>query len=425
MTPERIGRYRVTGVIGAGGFATVLRAEDDRLDDQVALKVLAENHSLDPDVRDRFLSEGRVLRRIDSPHVVRALDLGETDRQQPYLVLELADRGDLATRVDRLRAEGWRPSVDDLLAVTEPLVAALEAVHRAGVVHRDLSPANTLLRSTLAPEPGAGTSPLVAADERLVLADLGLSKDLARSSGLTVAGGTEGFRPPEQRGAPSTVDARADLWSLSALAVWLLAGEAPTDQKRGRQLLRTTDLPAGAVDVLVRGLADDPKRRQPDVATWSEALRTALVPPAPEPTDDAPRSSTPSSRVGVRHLAIALVVGVVLGAAIVAWPRGEATETTVVDGVVTVTATDDDLVAALTGPETVVAGDTATFTADVEGASGIAWLTPEGTVVADSPTLDVLTSTPGGATITLVATAPGDRQVRATHRLLVADADDR
>ena len=110
MTPDRIGRYRVTGVVGAGGFATVLRAEDERLEDEVAVKVLAENHSLDPDVRDRFLSEGRVLRRIDSPHVVRVLDLGETDRQQPYLVLELADRGDLATRVEGLRATGGGPA---------------------------------------------------------------------------------------------------------------------------------------------------------------------------------------------------------------------------------------------------------------------------------------------------------------------------
>ena len=129
-----------------------------------------------------------------------------------------------------------------MLAVAEPMTAALEAVHRAGVVHRDLSPANVLLRSTLAPDVGAGTSPLVAADERLVLADLGLSKDLARSSGLTVAGGTEGFRPPEQRGGPTTVDARADLWSLSALTVWLLAGEAPTDRGHADRLLRATDL---------------------------------------------------------------------------------------------------------------------------------------------------------------------------------------
>ena len=160
------------------------------------------------------------------------------------------------------------------------MTAALEAVHRAGVVHRDLSPANVLLRSTLAPDVGAGTSPLVAADERLVLADLGLSKDLARSSGLTVAGGTEGFRPPEQRGGPTTVDARADLWSLSALMVWSLTGEAPTDRRHADRLLRATDLGAPAREVLLTGLADEPARRQGDVTTGpiSSARRCARRP---------------------------------------------------------------------------------------------------------------------------------------------------
>ena len=68
-TPRHIGRYRLEQVIGTGGFATVHRAVDERLDDTVAVKVLADNHSLDPDIRERFLSEGRILRRIDSHHV--------------------------------------------------------------------------------------------------------------------------------------------------------------------------------------------------------------------------------------------------------------------------------------------------------------------------------------------------------------------
>jgi hypothetical protein len=423
VTPDRIGRYRVTGVVGAGGFATVLRAEDERLEDEVALKVLAENHSLDPDVRDRFLSEGRVLRRIDSPHVVRVLDLGETDRQQPYLVLELADRGDLATRVARLRGDGWRPGAADVLAIAEPMTAALEAVHRAGVVHRDLSPANVLLRSTLAPDAGAGTSPLVAADERLVLADLGLSKDLARSSGLTLAGGTEGFRPPEQRGGPTTVDARADLWSLSALVVWLLAGEAPTDRRHAERLLRTTDLDAPAREVLVTGLADEPARRQRDVTTWATQLRAALRPPTPD-TGDGAEAGTSSRRWQLRwsHLAGAILVGVLLGGAAVALTGGgDDPVTTVTDGTVEVTATDGDLQVTLTGPESVTAGQTATFQAVASGQAGVAWITPEGTVVAGTTSLDVATSSAGGATVTVVATAAGGREVRASHRLAVVD----
>jgi DNA replication protein DnaC/tRNA A-37 threonylcarbamoyl transferase component Bud32 len=231
---QRIGRYQIQGVLGTGAFATVYRAKDERLDDTVAVKLLAENHSLSLEIRRRFLTEGKALRRIDSPHVIRVHDLGETDGQQPYLVLEHADRGTLTHRTDELRDQGWDPTTADILAVAGPLAEALEAVHTADLVHRDLNPGNVLLttrgtRSLRIPAP-----PLVRADERLVLADLGLVKDLALNSGFTSAGGTEGFRPPELRSGPARIDARADLWSLSALIVWLITGLPPRDRPAAR-----------------------------------------------------------------------------------------------------------------------------------------------------------------------------------------------
>ncbi|MCM3660730.1 protein kinase [Georgenia satyanarayanai] len=145
MTVERIGRYRLEGVIGVGSFVTVHRAIDERLEDVVVLKVLAENHSLNPEVRERFIAEGRSLRRVSSPHVVAVHDIGETDRQQPYLVLEHADRGTLAGRVAELRGHGWTAGRQDVLAVARSLAAAVGAVHAGGLVHRDLSPGNILL----------------------------------------------------------------------------------------------------------------------------------------------------------------------------------------------------------------------------------------------------------------------------------------
>jgi hypothetical protein len=141
----RIGRYRVESVLGTGAFATVYQAVDERLGDTVAVKVLAENHSPDPEIRKRFLTEGRVLRRIDSPHVLDVHDLGQTDRHQPFLVLEYASRGTLAQRARDLGAQGWRPTFADVLAVARPLAHALDAIHRAGVVHRDVNPGNVLL----------------------------------------------------------------------------------------------------------------------------------------------------------------------------------------------------------------------------------------------------------------------------------------
>ena len=89
----RLAHYHVGEAIGAGSYATVHRAVDERLNDTVAIKILAENHSLNPEIRERFIAQGRSLRRVGGGHVVTVYDVGESDRFQPYLVLEFADRG--------------------------------------------------------------------------------------------------------------------------------------------------------------------------------------------------------------------------------------------------------------------------------------------------------------------------------------------
>ena len=299
----RIGRYRIEAVVGTGTFATVYRAFDERLEDVVAVKVLAENHSLDPEIRMRFLTEGRVLRRITSPDVVRVHDLGETERQQPYLVLEYGSRGTLAQRVRDLRATGWQPDAADLRAVAEPLARALDAMHAAGIIHRDVNPANVLLTTR-----GAGSqapaSSVVRSDERLVLADLGLCKDLARNSGYTSGGGTEGFRAPELRGGPAIIDRRADLWSLSAVMAWLATGSPPTD---GAAAFGLSGVAGDLGRVLGRGLADDPATRQPDALTWLSEVEAGLgLPVHPVSPSDAwsPRPVTrPTRSWRTRHSA--------------------------------------------------------------------------------------------------------------------------
>jgi len=282
----RIGRFRVEAVIGTGAFATVYRAVDDRLDDVVAVKLLADNHSLDPEIRKRFLTEGRVLRRIASPYVVTVYDLGETERQQPYLVLEHASRGTLAQRVHELRASGWRPGPGDLWAVAEPLARALATLHAAGIVHRDVNPANILLTT----RGGSGVGAVVRADERLVLSDLGLCKDLALHSGHTSGGGTEGFRAPELRGGPAIIDHRADLWSLSAVMTWLATGLPPDVRPPGAG----GGLPPGLAGALARGLADDPSARHPDAQTWLSEVEAALGQPTLAPRHRPPPPPAPA-----------------------------------------------------------------------------------------------------------------------------------
>lgn len=461
--PERIGRYRLLDVSGTGTFATVHRAEDERLGDVVAIKVLAENHSLDPEVRERFLREGRALRRIASPHVIAVHDLGETERQQPYLVMQYADRGTLAQRVAARRNAGWVPTPGDVRAIAGALAEAIAATHRAHIVHRDLSPNNVLIRSL----PAAGEAsvpspvlplPLIGADEQLVLADLGLCKDLARHSGLTAAGGTDGFRPPEQRRGSGFVAPAADLWSLSALITWLITGEAPSDEQGVTGRVVAAGLPAALGTALNTGLATDPGDRPPDADQWFMAIGTALRPPAEEDRrgdddDAAPGSDAevaaggagPGSNVEVAagvadwrrwlgaattdrrwHLGVAgAVVAIMVLVAVLVLPLGGGVQRTeLTDGQVLLERTAGDVTLGLAGPSEVVEGQRAVFLARTEGFVVSVWVAPDGVTLIDQPTLSFATGSPGSATVQLVGVTIDGEVVRIEHNLRVRQADD-
>lgn len=260
----KIDRYRIIDPIGSGGFATVYRAHDERLGSEVALKILAENHSLVPDFRERFISEAQHLRRVDSYWVASIFDLGETDTGQPYMVLELADRGDLETRVNNVWDKGKSLQREDLLVLTETLAHSLSAIHAADLVHRDVTPGNVLVRHNgLRPAPWSGRT-LLDRGERLLLSDLGYAKDLRAASGITSGGGTAGFAAPEQSGEMTQVDTRADVYGATAVLVWAATGS------RDEQALS---------DVARIGLAEDPADRFEDISTWNSAVHAALTGP--------------------------------------------------------------------------------------------------------------------------------------------------
>ncbi|WP_022872013.1 serine/threonine-protein kinase [Nesterenkonia alba] len=476
---EQLGRYRLEEVIGVGSFATVHRAVDEVLDDTVVVKILAENHSLNPEIRERFLTEGRTLRRVDSPGVVSIHDIGESDRQQPYLVLQYADRGTLAERLRRLWDSGWRARPEDLLALARPLAEAVSAVHRAQLVHRDLSPGNLLLTTDAsaldsttehpsrehqpaehqwpahqrpgdsidpddrapgstayddAPAPQTGTlgePRLIRRGERLLLADLGMCKDLAMNSGLTVSGGTAGFRPPEQS-APGLVDTRADIWAMSAVLRW--AG-------------RDAEVPEAFHTAIARGMHPDPGQRQPDAATWLQEIDHALSPPPPRtaapPTPGAstpahtasPGAAGPSPQRG--GAAAGSVPGG--GAHNPPRPRSRALRVVVLAGVV-VLALSVGLVAGLfvpdqgsppeqadgasvsiDGPEELTVGEEAVFTAETEDVESWVWVLPTGDYIATDPDVTLTPSAPGQAQITLRGQAPDGTELETTHTFRVTE----
>ncbi|MEM7274504.1 MAG: protein kinase [Actinomycetota bacterium] len=262
---HRIDGYRIVAPIGVGGSASVYRAVHESTGDQVAIKVLADNHSLVPRLRRRFLDQVALLAAIDSPAVARIFQHGETESGQPYLVLELADRGDLRHRLEELRARGLAPGVEDVEVLARHLAASLGALHQAGIVHRDVSPGNVLIAGARPDDktPGGdrdGTIILGAA-ERFLLADLGLAKDLAHRSGLTVGAGTRGFAAPEQRDVVTVVDHRADVYGATALIRWFVE-----DTALAEQLTRFFNT----------GLATDPDDRPATMTGWLAQLQAAL-----------------------------------------------------------------------------------------------------------------------------------------------------
>jgi hypothetical protein len=269
-------------------------AHDEHLDSPVAIKVLADNWAGDLHIHQRFVEEGRFLRKVESPHVVTVYDAGELEDDRPYLVMAYADQGTLA---DRLELTSLTPG--ETLAVIDQVGKGLTALHDRGVLHRDVKPANVLFRSV---EDAHG--PQVVA----MVGDLGLGKAMDMSSRLTMVGGTPTYVAPEQARGEG-LDARADQFSLAALSYVLLTGRQPFSHTS----LSAAEDPAPpepmgldnpeAEAVVLRGLARDRDDRFPDVRSFTSALVAAMgghvqdaprtwVPVEPDPTREGSRGAT-------------------------------------------------------------------------------------------------------------------------------------
>ena len=412
----KLGHYRLVAPIGTGGFATVYRAVDERLDADVAVKVLAENHALDIDVRERFITEAQLLRRLCDPSVVTVYDIGETERGQPFIVLGHADRGDLRSRVMELRGAGRRPSQADLLVVAETLAAALGRVHEAGLVHRDVTPDNLLITST--GRTGEAASGLLAGDERLQLGDLGLAKDLMASSGFTVGAGTHGFSAPEQRSGMSRVDARADVYGASAVMFWLVAGTTPADDVPSRtRALAEAGIPRPMAGAVAQGLATNPADRFETIADWYRRLTEGCHPEQLETSSDGPDEAPPPAapRARARRWLTPAIVAIVALVAIGGtwWALGERAKpsvTRLADGRVKVERRAGDLQGAVFGPATASVGQRLTFEAAAAGAVSLRWVAPDGQL-HEGNSLVVNAMRPGSGRVSLLVS---DGQGRST-----------
>jgi len=294
---SRIAGYRPEQRIGVGGMAMVFRARDERLGRLVALKILTPELAADNQFRQRFIRESQTAAAVDHPNIIPVFEAGEADGVL-FLAMRYVPGGDVRSLLNQ--AGSLSPA--HVAAIISPVASALDAAHAAGLVHRDVKPANILVDT----QPGR--------PDHVYLADFGLSKGRMTSVTMTNTGqsmGTPAYMAPEQIEG-RTVDGRTDQYSLACAAFELLAGKPPFPRDQDMAVIyahlsapppaltsRRPGLPAAIDNVLARALAKTPDHRYASCREFADDLRRALgfAPYDEGPT--APEASHPVTQISV------------------------------------------------------------------------------------------------------------------------------
>ncbi|MBA2537044.1 MAG: serine/threonine protein kinase [Actinobacteria bacterium] len=272
------GRYTVGRLLGRGGMAAVYLAQDGDLERPVAIKVLSDQYAYDDEFADRFRREAQTAAKLAHPNIVQVYDTGE-DEGRLYIVMKYIEGEGL----DEILAREGRLEVDTVLGLADQACAGLQYAHEQRVVHRDVKPANLLLRQ----------------DGTLKIADFGIAR-AGEATQLTQVGtilGTLNYLAPEQaRG--DDVSTQADIYSLGAVLYELFTGEPPRRFENVAQLATlgeeaprpvrelAPDVPAAAEAAVMRCLARNPAYRPASAAELADELRgeaTASAPTIPLP----------------------------------------------------------------------------------------------------------------------------------------------
>ena len=312
MAGERFGPYLIEDLLGRGSMGEVHRATDLRKGRVVALKRLAVAHSHDEGFVARFRREAEMTARLNEPHVIPIHDYGEIDGQL-YLDMRLVEGVDLGTALARTGPLDPARAV----AVVEQVAAALDAAHRAELVHRDVKPSNILLARPEWVERGA------EGPDFAYLIDFGIAASLndSRLTAHSTLIGTAAYMAPERfrRGAPG--DHRVDVYALGCVLHEALAGRAPFRTGSIHQLMHAhlheapprldalrAGLPSGLDEVVATAMDKQPDRRYQHAGELAVAARSAVSgsaswsapPPAPPPVPEGtepwtvPAGTTPS-----------------------------------------------------------------------------------------------------------------------------------
>jgi hypothetical protein len=245
----RLGKYEIVRLLGAGGMGAVYEAVHTQIGKRVAIKVLAPSVAAIPEARARFLREAQLTSKVRHAHAVDVTDMG-TEGDQTFLVMELLDGEDLATRLDRDR----RFAMPELVDVMLPVCSAVAAAHAAGVIHRDLKPQNIFLARS-----ANGTLPKVL--------DFGISKaqDTATTDALTGSGaviGTPYYLAPEQVIDSRSASPASDQYAIGVVLYECLTGVRPFEAESVYGVFRA----------IVAGTPARPRERLPEIDAQFEAV---------------------------------------------------------------------------------------------------------------------------------------------------------
>jgi len=315
LTGQSIGRYHILEQLGEGGMATVYKAYDTRLERNVAFKVLRTGlfgSEIIEQILKRFEREAKSLAKLSHSNIVNILDYGEYGNS-PYLVMEYLPGGTLKQRLGQQIL--WQEAIQTLL----PIAQGLAYAHRHNVIHRDVKPANILLKEENIP----------------VLTDFGIAKLLEGVEGhtLTASGvgiGTPEYMAPEQGIGASTIDARADIYSLGIVLYEMITGRKPyiADTPMAVVLKQMTDplprpmdfvpdLPEEVEHILLKALSKEPDGRYQNMDAMIGAMENLFADTQnmkeSAPSKRAQKKNTLQAKLFVAIGATVVILAFVLG----------------------------------------------------------------------------------------------------------------